>query len=138
MLDFFFFRDLPNNTNKWNNYAIQNGFIYSKEKNDVFVKCIDAIVENCKNKFYGFTPLDVTGPVLLGKYVAEENFYTNNKKGEFGTFQYLTPERENKNLGYITCDGDIIALKTDNLQITEHVQNTNIYDKMWYDTLVYR
>lgn len=135
--NFLFFKDLPNQTNKWNNYAIQNGFLYSKEKNEVFLKSIQTIVENCKKQFYGFTPLDITGPILFGKKVAEENFYENNKKGEFGVFKYLTPELNNKNLAYVMDSGDIVALKVEKGNFSDHVKNTNTYDEMWYDKAVY-
>jgi len=50
------------------------GFLICKPGNDIFLKCINRIVENCENNFYGLGPLDPTGPALLG------SFFSNKEK----------------------------------------------------------
>jgi len=50
----------------WN--GTLNGLISVKPKNEIMLKCINQIVENVKNKYYGRDCLDPTGPGLLGKY----------------------------------------------------------------------
>ena len=49
-----------------------NGLIAVKPKNEILKKCIRQIVENVKNKYYGTTCLDPTGPGLLGKYFTKQ------------------------------------------------------------------
>ena len=55
--------------------GIYNGFITSQPNNVIFLKLINAIVDNVKNKYYGTNPLSVTGPSLVGKML-----YPNNEK----------------------------------------------------------
>ena len=133
-LDFLFFKDLCNSTHRYNNFAVQNGFLYSKAKNVAFLNCINSIVENCKNNYYGLTALDITGPTLLGKKISEQDM---NPNGEFGNFLYLTPEKHHKNLAYVTNYGHIVGLKIDNGDITRHLQGVNDYGKMWHYKEIY-
>lgn len=48
-------------------FAVWNGFLATPPSNPIFKECIDEIVENCKNRNYRRSPLDVTGPNLLGR-----------------------------------------------------------------------
>jgi mannosyltransferase OCH1-like enzyme len=52
--------------------AVWNALIISKPKNEILLKAINQIVENVKNKYYGNSPLDITGPVMFGKFFTEE------------------------------------------------------------------
>jgi mannosyltransferase OCH1-like enzyme len=49
-----------------NHYTIQNGFIISKPGNPILLDCIENIVKNVQNNFYGFSSLYPTGPGLIG------------------------------------------------------------------------
>ena len=51
-----------------------NGLLILKPKNDIMLKCINKVVENVKNKFYGEGCLHPTGPQMLGE------FFTNSEK----------------------------------------------------------
>ena len=51
-----------------------NGLLILKPKNNIMLKCINKIVYNVKNKFYGNNCLHPTGPQMLGE------FFTNNEK----------------------------------------------------------
>ena len=55
----YFVRDIP----KRHTYT---ALIITLPKNEILLKCINQIVENVNNKFYGNTSLDPTGPGLLG------------------------------------------------------------------------
>ena len=48
-----------------------------KAKNEILLKAIYQIVENVKNKYYGNSFLEPTGPGLLAKY------FTNEEKSTF-------------------------------------------------------
>ncbi len=54
-------------------WAVNGAVIYSKAGNIILKKSIEAIVNNCKEKWYGRTPLCPTGPSLLGEQIAKEN-----------------------------------------------------------------
>jgi mannosyltransferase OCH1-like enzyme len=49
--------------------SIFNALMVSQKGNPLLLQAIQRIVLNVKNKFYGSTPLDPTGPLLLGKII---------------------------------------------------------------------
>ena len=55
----------PLDIDKGNNKGIWQGFLICKPKNEVLKHCIDSICINVKNRFYGTTELDPTGPGLM-------------------------------------------------------------------------
>jgi mannosyltransferase OCH1-like enzyme len=52
---------------KENEIGIYNAVMVCKPQNPVLLECIKAIVNNVKNKYYGYNPLYPTGPGLLGE-----------------------------------------------------------------------
>ena len=54
------------------------GMFYSAAGNKVFKDAIDEIVNNCKSRYYGYHPVDCTGPGLLGKVFD----YTDKSMGD--------------------------------------------------------
>lgn len=60
---------------------IYNGFIISKPNNPLWLKCINKIVNNVNNKWYGDTSVAPTGPALV------YNFFDKSKTSEI-IFKY--------------------------------------------------
>ena len=58
--------DLPFNI-KVGEIGLYNALLVSKPKNKLFLRCINKISENVKNKNYGYNSLYPTGPGLLGE-----------------------------------------------------------------------
>lgn len=54
------------------NDGIYNAFMVCKAGNEILLKAINQIVENVKNKFYGNSFLEPTGPKLLSKYFTHQ------------------------------------------------------------------
>lgn len=54
-----------------NTFGVSNALIITKPGNQIFLDCIENIVENVNNKFYGFNNLYPTGPGLLGQIYFE-------------------------------------------------------------------
>jgi mannosyltransferase OCH1-like enzyme len=50
-----------------NSWGLYNAFIITKKNNPILLKCIETIVNNVKNKYYGDNYLHPTGPALLGE-----------------------------------------------------------------------
>jgi len=88
-------------------FGLQPSFYYVKKNNIVLEKCIEMVVENCKNKFYGEGTCAPTGPGVFGLCYAKYGWKI--QKVVEGTFQQLTPFHKNKNRSYILDDGSIIA-----------------------------
>jgi hypothetical protein len=133
-LDFIFFRDFKKHSNIKNTFSVCPGFMYSKPKNEIFKKCINQIIENCKNRYYGATALDPTGPVLLGKKIAESE---PNLNCVIGDYIELTPDREYKNLAFVNVNGIILAFSKGLVWFSDLSKNTNNYTKIYQDKEVY-
>ena len=54
-----------------NDQLVCNGLLVTPPKNPVYNECIQRIVENVKHKFYGNSPVDPTGPGLLGGVIED-------------------------------------------------------------------
>jgi mannosyltransferase OCH1-like enzyme len=52
--------------------GIYNALMVCKDGNPILLNAINKIVENVKNKYYGYSPLEPTGPILLGQYFTDE------------------------------------------------------------------
>jgi mannosyltransferase OCH1-like enzyme len=57
--------------------GIYNAMMVCKPGNELLLKAINKIVENVKNKFYGESFLEPTGPLMLRKLVNENNISLN-------------------------------------------------------------
>ncbi len=53
--------------------GVYNALLICKPKNQILLKCINKIIENCKKKYYGMSALEPTGPLLM------KNFFTTKE-----------------------------------------------------------
>jgi len=53
--------------------GIYNALIICKPKNEIMLKCINQVLENVKNNFYGDYSLEPTGPLMI------KNFFSNDE-----------------------------------------------------------
>ena len=74
-IDMISFRDEQRHSRT--SWAASGGIIWSKPNNKILLSAIEGIVENCKDKWYGRTPLCPTGPALFGEAIAKNNRYKN-------------------------------------------------------------
>ena len=63
----YFVKDTPTSFN-----GIYNALIVTLPGNKIMLNCINKIVSNVKNKYYGNNCLEPTGPVLLGSFFLQE------------------------------------------------------------------
>jgi|LauGreDrversion4_2_1035121.scaffolds.fasta_scaffold08625_5 mannosyltransferase OCH1-like enzyme len=63
----YFVRDRPINTT-------YTALIVVKPQNPIMLKCINQIVTNVREQYYGLNPLYPTGPGLLGTFFSQEDF----------------------------------------------------------------
>lgn len=123
-------------------WAVQNGLIYTKPRNSIMAKAIEEICNNYRNRFYGQSPLDPTGPNLLGRLIAS---HSNVENSIFGEFRPLTPDLSFPNLMYVTQSGYLVAQhRTSWMPGTEGGDfeklggnGTNNYKKLWNERLIY-
>lgn len=107
--------------------AIQISFMATYPKNPIYKECIDKIVKNVKTKFYGYTDLEPTGPMLFSKI-----FYKNYLNTDYT--MKLKPY--NKKLINYKTNEDIIKLKIEgyNKVITGDLK----YGKLWRNRKIYK
>lgn len=110
--------------------SIYNALIASQKEHPFLLMAIYKIVENVKNKYYGSSSLDPTGPVMLGNLIR-----LNNLKLNIDLKHYM--------------DGGYIIYKNRFVISTEYPEynnersnqynalNTTRYDALWRDRRIY-
>jgi mannosyltransferase OCH1-like enzyme len=109
---------------------IYNALIVCKPNNPILLAAINKIVENVKNKFYGNSSLEPTGPKLLSL------FFTNEQKNQFDMYHDFYMSFENRFI-YLN---NYLVLKSYNGYITEHNNNKRIdhYSDLWKKKNIYK
>lgn len=87
-------------------WGAYNGVIYSIKGHPALQTAIQMIVDNCKSKYYGITPMCPTGPNLWGKAIAQSARINTILLGDFCE---LTPRHKFKNIALLMPDGVIAA-----------------------------
>lgn len=122
------FRDVPGHPS----WAVSNAIIYSNPNNEFLAKAIARIVENHAKGFYGHSPLEPTGPYMLGRVLAETD---NWKTIAFGDSRLINNGPSNKaEILKIAPSGEVIALrnKSQSGQISDLVSTGgNNYIELW-------
>lgn len=128
------FRDLPFIALNW--ATMQSGLLWARPRQPEMESAIRFIVENCRNRHYGATPLHPTGPVLLGKATVAAALRRGpmSAAAEIGTCQRLTPESSTPNVAYVSRRGRVVALRTKQIAgDLSHLGVTggNDYNRIW-------
>ena len=134
-IDFLAFRDIQRFS--FTSWACATTVLYSKPDNTALQFAIEMIVNNCKNKYYGITPLCPTGPSLLGAALAANGGETNFV---YGDYLELTPTHEQKNRAFVLPDGTIMAWSkpSGGGDLTGvGAKGVNNYNELWHARSVY-
>jgi mannosyltransferase OCH1-like enzyme len=129
--------DLPYLQNM-NIYGLYNAFMICKPKNTILLKCIEEIVKNVQTKYYGTSPLEPTGPILLGKIYSSYNDIDNidtclSIKKKYKFIFILEQQQENilyKNIPILE------AYSSYRSEQKKSFKNPH-YSKLWKDRRVY-
>ena len=113
------------------NKNIYNAIMVCKPGNQILLNAINKIVENVKNKYYGNSPLEPTGPIMLG------NLVQNNKLGlniDMNHFIYG---------GYIIYNNRFIISTeypeyNSDMMSEYNLLNTKKYNNLWLEKKIYR
>jgi mannosyltransferase OCH1-like enzyme len=103
-IKFLAFRDIQRFS--YTSWACATTVLYSQPDNEALQIAIQAIVNNCKEEYYGITPLCPTGPTLLGRALAAHG---GQSDFVYGDYLELTPTHEQKNRAFVLPDGTIMA-----------------------------
>jgi len=120
----YYVRDLPT----FGLHGIYNAFMVCKSGNPMLLQAINQIVENVNNKYYGKSPLDVTGPEMLLKYFSNEDV----NQMEF----YL--ELDNDNICKIMNNGEcVLKMYDEYFQERNENQKNAYYCHLWKKREIY-
>lgn len=112
------------------NFGIYNGLMVCKKNNPILLDCINQIVINVKNNYYGKMDISITGPVLLGK------FYFKKFPNNYQSFD----------IGYSLNDKTLIDFKQKKVILSKYPEYYNEmevystkepYSKLWHKKKVY-
>jgi mannosyltransferase OCH1-like enzyme len=114
------------------NIAVYNALIATKPNNEIMLKCINQIVENVKNKYYGINYLSPTGPMLVKSYFSQEEI---NKFSLYHNYSKI----ENKlNEYYITMNNKINLIVYKEYREEQNIfQNKPHYSTLWNNKQIY-
>ena len=114
--------------------GIFNGFIVSKSNNPILLQCIEQIVKNVTNRFYGKNPLTVTGPQMMIQFFYPEtdddvdlhiNFIPNAK----GFVKYVIKNKNN----------DDLFIDYDDYRMEQFIYKTKRhYTVLWEEKSIYK
>jgi hypothetical protein len=141
ILDFFAFRDMKKSSIR--TWSVSNSIIFSKEKNSILKNCIDQIIQNCRNEYYGIQPIEPIGCIVLGKSIMRDNVNIDNISTE-GELSWIYEEGVQKLAFLMDKNDEKIALLKPTLS-TSYIYNmedmgfdgTNDYRKMWANREIY-
>lgn len=110
--------------------SIYNALMVCMPNNPILLKAINKIVENVKNKFYGNSPLEPTGPLLLA------NYFTNFRSSKFCMHHDFYKSHKNR---FIYLNNYII-FKSYNSYLDEHAKYKKIdhYSSLWINKNIYK
>jgi len=97
--DMVIFRDGNSDRTSW---KVSNGLFYSKPNNPVLKECIENIVSNVRNRYYGHDAHFIGGPSVFGRAIAKYGTEIDFLIGQYWWFEY----RKNK---YTLPEGQVIA-----------------------------
>lgn len=103
-IQFLAFRDIQRFS--FTTWACATTVLYSQPDNTALQFAIEMIINNCKEQYYGITPLCPTGPTLLGAALAAHGGHPDFI---YGDYLELTPTYEQKNRAFVLPDGTIMA-----------------------------
>jgi len=111
---------------------VYTALIVTLPKNEILLKCINKIVENVNNRFYGNSSLEPTGPALLGSY------FTNNEVNHLELYHEKSLITNKLNEYYIVYKGSIILsifkeYRNEQARFQKHTH----YQRLWEDKNIY-
>lgn len=126
-----------------NTFDVMNALLCAEAGHPALKRCIDQIVYNVKNKYYGFTSVSPTGPRLLGRVLAG---FDLGAARQIGHFMPLTQGFKQRNLAYVSNSGVIYAWHKSSWHperpgggnlASVGLSGTNNYNELWRNKEVY-
>lgn len=110
------------------NLRVYNAFIVCEPGNRIILKCIQKVVENVRNKFYGRNALEVTGPSMMVE------FFTPNEKRKLSELYHYFEDGK----GYIIYKNKkILMIYPEYRKEQREFEKVKHYSVLWNERKVY-
>lgn len=114
--------------------GIYNAFLITKPHNEYIKKCIDKIVSNVDQKYYGKSPLHITGPGMMGEIYDEDP----SKAPRLDIIGMLVKKAKKNLIVVLYYKGKkIIVPYEDYKKERSKYSKTKHYEEMWREKDVY-
>ena len=111
--------------------SIFNSLMACEKEHPFLMMAINKIVENVKNKYYGNSPLEPTGPIMLGNLVQNNKLNLNIDMNHFIYGGYIIyNNRFIISTEYPEYNSDIMSVY--------NLLNTKKYNNLWFEKKIYR
>jgi mannosyltransferase OCH1-like enzyme len=112
------------------NNGVYNALIVAKPGNAILLQAINSIVDNVKNRYYGGSCLDPTGPLLLAKLFSSEQKHAFDMKHTF----YVSMKYR------FILFNNYFVFKSYNEYLNEHAKNQKVphYSVLWNQRGIYK
>jgi mannosyltransferase OCH1-like enzyme len=111
--------------------SIYNALLVCKRDNPFLWRGICRIAANVRHRIYGKTPLDPTGPRLLGDIILRNNLKLNTDLIHYTHGGYILYN------GHFVISTDYSEYKNERTKIYNKI-NLKRYDKMWHERRIYK
>ena len=119
----YFVKDIP----IYSRQGIYNALLICKAGNNILLNCINKIVENVKNKYYGINPLEVTGPLLMSYYFTPLELNKMELKHVIENGNYYIKQNDKK----------ILKIYPQYRSEQKLYQNNKYYADLWHSRKIY-
>jgi mannosyltransferase OCH1-like enzyme len=110
--------------------GIYNALLICKPKNQILLKCINKIIDNCKKKYYGNSSLEPTGPLLM------KNFFTISEIKNLEMYFHVENVKGNNIDTIIFKDRPILKMYDEYRSDQSKTQSPRYYD-LWRKKNIY-
>jgi len=111
-------------------FGVYNAIIICKPGNDILLKCINKLVDNITNSYYGNNPLSVSGPLMIRELLTPDE---NNSI----ILNHTYKEMSNKLIFYYICYDIYPILQINNNYRKEQLSYFNHWTHYWINKLLY-
>jgi mannosyltransferase OCH1-like enzyme len=115
----YFVKDRPQHFQ--HGFGVYSGLLVCRPQNNVMLKCIEKVVQNAKDRVYGYNPLYPTGPGVVSEFVSKDTEFDLTFNGNS-----------------IEYKGAIILETYDDYRLEQQLFGTLHYDTAWRSKGIYR
>jgi mannosyltransferase OCH1-like enzyme len=112
--------------------GIYNAVLICKPRNQILLKCINKIIDNIKNKYYGMSSLYPTGPMLM------KNFFSKTEIDNLEMYLDVKYDSEKNDIPTVILNNIPILKMYDEYRQDQQNLKLKSHSHMWEDKEIYQ